>query len=361
MVPQALCAVLAVIVAIVLLAVLVSGLIERATSMDDPADKQALIKKTAVDNSEQSPPHDPADFLVLITATCSGYFDWQALAAYDAAKRVWPEAEIVRLLHCPDSDRSGYKYFDIMPSVYTSDCSKHPRYDDSYAPLNRPVALVEFFEKFKPEDLKQTYVVIMDSDTLLRRRMNHVKVSEGKPVGQDASILVPKMYTAATAIFGKAVTDDTVRALPLYDFGSPYILHKNDAAKIAPLWRLHTNMLRENPESKNTIGWICEMYSYITACAELGLHTTVRNDLQSRWPYTDNKTDYCSYHYDQDHEHEGKKWSKRQFMSDLLAKDVTTLMPADFAPNEHMKNIIGSINTSLTDWRGKEQSAPPAT
>jgi hypothetical protein len=331
-------------------------LFEYADELDDPPELQKLIKPTVTDNSTADPPHPPEDFLVLITAECSPYFDWQSLAAYETAKRVWPEAEVVRLLHCCESKRGEYSYFDMMPSVYTSDCSK--RNGDEYPPLNRPVALLEFFEHFDPAELPQTYIVIMDADTLLRRRMNHVRVSEGKPVGQLASILVPKMYTAAKTIFGD--DPDRIKAMPLYDFGSPYILHKNDAHKLARVWRDHTNRLREDSNAKNVIGWTCEMYSYITACAELGLDTTVRSDLQARWPYTDSDTkDFCSYHYDLTHEDKGESWCKRNYMTeDLLAPTANTTMPVRFTPNKYTASIISKINNALTKWRTSTSSTP---
>jgi hypothetical protein len=339
-----------VLVLVVCLAFTVTNVIEKASNLDDPQEQQDLIKKTVADNSERKQPLDPADFLVLITAECSGYMDWQSLAAYDQAKKVWPEAEVVRLLHCATEKRPGYAYLGIMPSVFTSDCSKHPRTNDEYAPLNRPVALYEFFQQFPPEKLVQTYVVIMDSDTLLRRRMNHVQVEEGRPVGQLASILVAKMYTAAKTIFGD--NPGLIKTLPLYDIGSPYILHKNDAAKLAKVWRDHTNLLRENTSAKHVIGWIAEMYSFITAAAMLKLDTVVRSDLQARWPY-DSPLDVCSYHYDSDHEKNGKRWSKRDYMMDLLKKGEVKLMPGDFTPNVHTKTILEIINASLQKWRSK--------
>lgn len=314
---------------------------------DDP-NLTKLIRKTVIDNSIYDKPNDPSDYLILITATCSGYMDWQSLAAYEKAKKVWPEAQVVRLLHCSLKDRENYKYKSIVPSMYTTDCSVHPRYKDEYPPLNRPVAVKEFFDTHSLDDIKQTWVVIMDSDTLLRKRLNYFPVYKNRPVAQFASILMDKMYTAAEPVFKTA---DVIKNTPLYDIGSPYILHKEDAAKMAPYWVKFTNDLRENQHTKDYIGWIVEMYSYILACAYVGLDHIVRSDLQSRWPYTDTKEDVASYHYDLDQEDENSKhkWSKRNYMQDILETDV--LMDTENVPNEHVKTILTDINYALQKWR----------
>lgn len=106
-----------------------------------------MLKPTVVDNSIYDVPNSPDDYLILITATCSGYMDWQSLAAYEKIKKVWPEASVIRLLHCSVENRDKYKYKHIVPSVYTTDCSVHPRYKDDYPPLNRPVAVQRILEQ----------------------------------------------------------------------------------------------------------------------------------------------------------------------------------------------------------------------
>ena len=319
------------------------------TKTDAPTLTSSL-KQTIVNNDIYDKPNNPSDYLVLITATCSAYMDWQSLAAYDKIREVWPEATVIRLLHCSMEDRSKYKYENLVPSVYTTDCSVHPRYKDEYPPLNRPVAVKEFFDQTPLESIKQKWIVIMDSDTLLRKPMNYFPVAKGKPVAQLASILMDKMYTACQHTIS---TDDSViRQLPVYDIGSPYILHKEDAKKLAPYWVHFTNVLRENAHTKDYIGWIVEMYSYIMAAAYLGLDHTVRSDLQSRWPYTDTAEDVCSYHYDLDQEKDGHKWSKRNYMNELL--DTDTLMDLSNCPNEHVRYILTSINNSLVKWRNNK-------
>lgn len=324
--------------------------LEVGTEEENKTDKPELtkaLKQTVVDNNVYDTPNDPSDYLILITATCSGYMDWQSLAAYDKIREVWPEASVIRLLHCSMEDRSKYKYENIVPSVYTTDCSVHPRYKDEYPPLNRPVAIKEFFDKNPLETIKQNWVIIMDSDTLLRKPMNYFPVEKGRPVAQLASILMDKMHTACEATI--STDPNIIQQLPVYDMGSPYILHKEDAKRMAPYWVSFTNVLRENPHTKKYIGWIVEMYSYVTACAYLGLDHRVRSDLQSRWPYTDTTEDVCSYHYDLDQEKDGHKWSKRNYMNEILETD--TLMDLENCPNEHVRYILTSINNSLIKWR----------
>lgn len=310
------------------------------------------LRKTVVDNSVYDTPNDPSDYLILLTATCSGYMDWQSLAAYERAKKVWPEAQIVRLLHCSPKDREEYKYADLMPSMFTSDCSTHPRYKDSYPPLNRPVAIKEFFDSHPLDVIQQNWIVIMDSDTLLRKRMNYFPVYKGRPVAQLASVLMDKMYTAGKAVFKD---HDNIIKQPLYDIGSPYILHKEDAAKMAPYWVQFTNELRENKDTRDYIGWIVEMYSYILATAYAGFDHIVRSDLQSRYPFTDTSEDVASHHYDLDQEKDGHKWSKRDYMKDILDSDI--LMKTDDAPNEHVRDILTSINEALIKWRSENKKS----
>jgi len=59
----------------------------------------------------------------------------------------------------------------------------------------------------------------------------------------------------------------------------------------------------------------------------------------------------CSYHYDLDQEKDGHKWSKRNYMNEILETD--TLMDLENCPNEHVRYILTSINNSLTKWRKK--------
>jgi hypothetical protein len=154
------------------------------------------------------------------------------------------------------------------------------------------------------------------------------------------------MYTAAKPVFKD---HDTIIKQPLYDMGSPYILHKEDAQKMAPHWVRITNELRENKETREYIGWIVEMYSYILAAAYVGLDHIVRSDLQSRFPFTDATEDVASYHYDLEHEKDGHKWCKRDYMKDIIDSDI--LMKTDDAPNEHIRDILTSINDALLKWR----------
>lgn len=338
-----------VIILIIYILCQVFGNLQENLETDKKADDETLtqaLRKTVVDNSVYDVPNDPSDYLILITATCSGYMDWQSLAAYEKAKKVWPEAQVIRLLHCSAKDRETYKYKNIVPSMYTTDCSCQTRYDDCYPPLNRPIAIKEFFDNHTLEDIKQTWIVIMDSDTLLRKRLNYFPVYKGRPVAQFASILMNKMYSAAKPIFKD---HETIIKQPLYDIGSPYILHKEDAKKMAPYWVKFTNDLRENKDTREYIGWIVEMYSYILATAYVGLDHIVRSDQQSRFPFTDTKEDVASYHYDLEHDLDGHKWCKRDYMKDILDSDV--LMKTDDAPNEHIKEILTSINDALIKWR----------
>ncbi len=312
---------------------------------DDPA-LTALIRPTVVDNSIYDVCNDPADYLILVTAACSPYMDWQSLAAYEKARQIWPEAQIVRLLHCSNKDRERYKYKNIMPSFYSTDCSVHPRTRDEYPPLNRPVSIKEFFDAHPLSEIKQQFIVIMDSDTLLRKRMNYFPVYKNRPVAQSANILMSKMYTAADIAFKDP---ERIKTLPLFDMGSPYILHKEDAARLAPEWVRLTNVLRESAYAREYLGWTIEMSSYILAAASVGLETIVRSDLQSRWPYTDTSEDVASYHYDLDQEKDGHKWSKRHYMTDIIDSD--TLMDVSNCPNEHVQYILTSINEALLKWR----------
>lgn len=328
---------------------------EYMTPVDnDSLELQALIPKTVVDERVLETPVDPSDFLVLITAQCMPYHDFQSLAAHDRIKEVWPEAQVIRLLHCSDTERTTYKYKDIVPSIYTSNCSIHPRTGDNYAPLNRPVAIQEFFEQVPVETIKQNFIVVIDADIILNRRLNYFPIAKGAPVGQIAHILVPKMYSAAQAIWPDATL---YPKLPLFDMGCPYILHKDDLAALAPWWVKFTNMLRENSMSKEKINWICEMYSYVFAAAQVGLVHNVRDDLQARWPF-DNKKPVAAYHYDlcQKDEATGHDWSKRHYMHDILVTDE--LMTPKVIPNDAVKTVLDSINKSLINYREKNKQNP---
>jgi hypothetical protein len=57
--------------------------------------------------------------------------------------------------------------------------------------------------------------------------------------------------------------------------GIPILIHRDDLAAVAPLWLKKTEEIRGDPQSRETAGWVAEMWAYAFAATELGLwHTT---------------------------------------------------------------------------------------
>lgn len=300
-----------------------------------------LIVNSQISNKNFVEKNSATNYRLLVSAQCKAYQDWQSVGVYWSAKKHWPGVGYTRLLSCSPVKRVLYKYHETVPSYLASDWSKHPDTGDDYPPYNRPISIKEYFERGMPQE---EYMIIIDPDTIIRKPLNDIPVSRGKPVAQRYDYLYNKN---ALSILGKKFLGTDKDLQPL---GMPMIIHKEDLARLAPLWLEYTEKIRQDPECKELSEWVAEMHSYCLAAAHLKLKHTVRNNLADRTPYNRMDDPYV-LHYDLKHKCSNFEWDKRDYMNgDLLTGN--SLMPTpDNPPNERFSQVFDTINEALIECR----------
>lgn len=280
-----------------------------------------------------TPPLSPRaahTYRILVSAQCKAYQDWQSLACYWAARKNWPAATFTRLMSCTETQ---YPFDFVVPTVYVRDWEHHPVTGDNYAPYNRPVGLVEHMAS-----VTEDVVVIVDPDMLIRKPLDSIAVSKGRPVAQlynymDFSFLTPQ---------------DKERLGNPQPIGAPYIIHRDDLARLAPLWLSMTEKVRSRFTKE--AGWIAEMYGYSMAAAQLGLRHVVMDDMSARPPFTCTPDPYV-LHFDIKITSGSEfSWDKRSYKTaDIISqRKLMPLPPAgESSTNPLMIEVFTTINEAL--------------
>ena len=285
-----------------------------------------------------------SNYRLLVSAQCRPYQDWQAVGVLWSAKKNWSNVKYTRLLSCGLFKRKLYKYRHAVPSYMASDWATHPESGDDYPPYNRPIAVKEYFEDVYPPE---EFMVVIDPDVIIRKPLDDLPVAQGHPVAQRYD------YLHNNDAINKLAKRFNMKAEDLQPIGMPYIIHRDDLKRLAPLWLEYTEKIRNDPEAKEWSGWIAEMHSYTLAAAALGLKHTIRDDLADRTPYETVKDPYV-LHYDLRHDCKDFTWDKRDFLNtDLLTKNGDTLPVPKSPPNDRFLEVFEVLNESLTESRKK--------
>jgi len=286
--------------------------------------------------------NDPNNnYLLLVSAQCKNYQDWQSFVLYWSAVKNWSSVNYIRLLSC--TSPSNYKYTMKVPSFVCSDWGIHPKTGDQYLPYNRPVSIVDYFKSNNP---KQEFMVIIDPDTIILKPLDDLGVQKGIPVGQKYDYLYND--DGLNKVAKKLIPQFANRVQPI---GMPMIIHRDDLKQLAPLWLKYTEDIRNDVELKDLVTWTAEMHSYCIAAAVLNLKHIMRDDLADRTPYNLVDNPYV-LHYDLPHTTEkGFKWNKRDYIrDDLLRSKKLMPIPKD-PPTKNFKKVFEMINEGLIKSR----------
>jgi hypothetical protein len=183
------------------------------------------------------------------------YQRWQAdLLAYSHHKIGQP-GPLTRLLSAdgPPTPFAGRTF-------RTAPYSPHPLSEDDYTPYNKPAALKAWLQEEPPSE---DVVLILDPDCIFLEPLAG-SVSRGSPVAQPWDL----MHTTQHRWF---VEKHCSNPELVEDVGVPILIHMDDLVALAPLWLEKTEQIRSDPESRQYVGWIAEMWGYTCAAAELGL------------------------------------------------------------------------------------------
>ncbi|MFN0264529.1 PqqD family protein [Tepidamorphus sp. 3E244] len=210
-------------------------------------------------------------FYTVFSTNVSPYMQWQSELLEYSWKRVGQEGALVRLVATDRPDRlPQHKY---ARSVATKLWDVHPGSGDSYPIYNKPASLLEWVYTERPEGT----VLLLDPDCVFRRPVTR-RVSPGAPIGQNWVDLSVGMASAESPFglgerFGFlndhcAATDSRIDPVMI-----PKLIHTSDLRRIAARWLELCAVVRDNLRSGdgNKV-WESDMYAYLAACAEYGLH-----------------------------------------------------------------------------------------
>ncbi len=169
--------------------------------------------------------------VIIYSVDGSPYLDWQSRLLQWSARQAGHRGLVMPILH---SD-------PLAPS---------------YIAINKPAGMVRIIDTLASD------VLIIDTDFLMVRACDDLKVTAGEPYGQVSG------YLDATRMAGAL---DQYIDKPMQDVGVPLLLHKEDAATILPLWYSITREMLRDPETVQRLGWPLEMWAYCVAAARLGL------------------------------------------------------------------------------------------
>ena len=210
------------------------------------------------------------------------YQRWQAqLLAYSHRRARQPGRLtcLVSGLHNPEPV--------IDTNFFTPNYFPHPVTGDRYAAYNKPAALLAWLRQAPPHE---ETILLVDPDCVFLTALDGV-AERGRAVAQPVFYMnlrerpnparppagrtpvLPINWAPVDAIISKYCR----RPERVQGVGIPTLLHRDDLAALAPLWLAKTEMIRNDADLRDAIGWIAEMWGYCLAAAELGLEHEERH------------------------------------------------------------------------------------
>jgi hypothetical protein len=210
-------------------------------------------------------------FYTVFSTNTSPRMQWQSELLEYSWKRAGQEGALVRLVATDKPDRlPGQKYAQC---VATRLWDVHPETGDNYPIYNKPASLLEWLFRDRPEGT----VLLIDPDCVFRKPVTR-HVAPGFPVAQDW-INLRLRKPSGSHPFGlppgfSFFLDSCARVdLTTAPVMIPTLIHTDDLRRICARWLELTGIVRQY--ARNNKGqpiWEADMYAYVAACAEYGLH-----------------------------------------------------------------------------------------
>jgi len=225
----------------------------------------------------------------VFSTTCAEFFDWQALGLAFSHRRVGQPGPLTRLLACDDEQRAE-RSASLGVRVH-----RHPNYgqpehnrvQDSYAPYNKPGGVLHWLTHAH-ERIAEHFVLVVESDMLLRQPIDCAALGVRPGVG--ASGVYDYLHGVRNGM-ARAFIKHVAAVQPV---GGWYCLHRDDLARLAPLWLELTKQVRKNPQrywhmptdptsvaedlatgdtyaTRGKPPFIADLYGYAFAAAEAGV------------------------------------------------------------------------------------------
>jgi len=241
---------------------------------------------------------DPASnglFHTVFPVECRDYYLlWQSIGVWYSFRKIKQPGSFTRLLACPEKERALFEKsgaLDVCPThVAPSYTEYHP--GDFYGPYNMAGTILHWVTNAKPAE---DYVLILDSDMLLMRPILPAELGlrPGHAHAAYYGYLKGVINDLATRQVPEIVPRNDSKAGPpgrrADQVGGVQAMTLSDLRRVAPLWLMYTERVREDPlawrdtgdvyVSKGGKPWISEMYGYTFGCAKAGVWHTANYTL----------------------------------------------------------------------------------
>jgi len=227
---------------------------------------------------------------VLISTGCSTQQHWEAEVLIYTWKKLNHPGRITRIVSgCKTEDERNLNQVSAIDGVnffFTGDYSPPEGKDLAGRPFhyfNKPFSIKQFFESEHIYNGLEDIVVLLDPDMLLFEVFDNASpkseffVEEGHPAS--AMYAIGTKWISWDLCNVKDCHIENGLGMEHYSVGPPYIIHKADWRKIAPLWVEHSPAALKHEPTPSTLA---EMYSFAIACAQLGLrHKSIKKSFVS--------------------------------------------------------------------------------
>jgi len=292
-----------------------------------------LIARPKQEGAKQS-------YVVVHSTESTQYQMWQSLASYHSfttsgQRSTAKYARLVTRGH--DQGGRSERLIDGAWKDWLSDkgvptsFQSRDHLTDRYGPFNKP----DVFSKWmsSPEAPKEDVLVILDPDSFMVRDLSPevdlVKPGHGRAANAFYGWVAPKVrefYHNFSESIGVKATDrlDMVAV--------PYLVHRKDMERLAPLWRDYTVKIKHSKWADEPwpldVRYTAEMYAFNFAAAQLGIWFDTNENLQVRdvdfggtTPYQKNwYTIHTGRAWFPNDYHEGRKWQTTNFMKEFTSR-----------------------------------------
>ncbi len=241
----------------------------------------------------------------LISMEDNVYQFWQAQLLADTFHQARQPGVLTRLVSVSNSQ--PVRRIDGVETIITRAYSPDPRSGDSYPAYNKPGSICEWLDQ-DPGDDDET-VMIIDPDFVFVGQML-LEPEHGRPLSEPISYMQWNLPDSQVVLNRHCrVAHDKVPAV-----GVPNLIRRGDLRTMAPRWYELTRQLRDDSVTRATLDWICEMWAYSIASAEVGLEH-VCQPLGHFQHHTELRLPLIHYCYHSQSQDKSWRWTKREYVA----------------------------------------------
>lgn len=202
---------------------------------------------------------------VVFLTDCTMYSNWQSLGMIWSWRMSGQPGTVSRVMCCTPEEKANYDS-SLQSEVETWTAPSytiHPKTGDHYAAYNKPLAVIDWLENVTP---KEEYVVVLDSDMILRRPflVEEMNPSPGWAIGARYTYMIGVANELADRHIPEVPKRNDTLAGPLHrradQVGGFFFIHRDDLKRMSKMWLKFTEDVRNDTE----VGM--DSWSHVLAC-----------------------------------------------------------------------------------------------